>query len=353
MSYYCSAMKYQLMADLKQQGDGRYAPCCHFEENIELSEFQTKTKSYLSRLLNGEKLEQCRNCWVREDAGLPSVRTSEIGWKPSDGKNGIRRLDIRIHNKCNLACTMCYSGASNLWGKLEGNDTFRKISDYELDFLKNISSTVERISFQGGEPFYGNEYDDFLMSLSNKKDIEVDVFTNLISAKPNVIQRWKDELKHLYVNASVDGYGDVYDSIRWPTTWNKWEKNAKSIYDIVGSSMSYFWVVQAENLYNLFQFIKWRDKNTPNCKLVITMLSGGENELGLDTISQIDKDMFLKLYKKYKEVNYDDFYYKSEINMIDKLKVIIDNTMPSDEKIKKRLLKLKYVNDLRKKYTEK
>lgn len=352
MSYYCSAMKYQLMADLKQQGDGRYAPCCHFEENIELEDFQVKTKEYLSRLMNGEKLKQCRNCWVREDVGLPSVRTSEIGWKPSDGKNGIRRLDIRIHNKCNLACTMCYSGASNLWGKLEGKDTFRKISDTELEFLKNATSNVERISFQGGEPFYGSEYDDFLMSLPNKKNIEVDVFTNLITAKPEVISRWKNELKKLYINASVDGYGEVYDSIRWPTTWSKWEKSAKSIYEIVQSNMSYFWVIQAENLYNIFDFIKWRDENTPKSTIVITLLVGDNNILGLDTITNHDRQTFLNLYINYLKKEYDSMYDNERL-MLGKIRDIVKNVIPSETKIQNRLNKMKYISEIRKKYTGK
>lgn len=352
MSYYCSAMKYQLMADLKQKGKARYAPCCHFEENIELEEFQTKTKVYLSRLIKGEKLEQCRNCWIREDAGLPSVRTSEIGWKPSDGKDGIRRLDIRIHNKCNLACTMCYSGASNLWGKLEGKDTFRKISDDELEFLKNATSNVERISFQGGEPFYGTEYDDFLMSLNNKKNIEVDIFTNLITAKPSVIQRWKDELKELYINASVDGYGEVYDSIRWPTTWGKWEKSAIDVYKIVGFKMSYFWVMQAENLHNVFDFIKWRDKNTPNSTLVITLLVGDSDVLGLESITEHDKVTFLNLYKDYSKNEYDSIH-DNEKDMLKKIRDMVRNITPTEAKVQKRLDKINYINELRKRYTDK
>lgn len=357
------------MADLKQRGtgeyipdigkydipeEGRYAPCCHFDEHIKLEEYESKTKEYFSRLMNGERIPQCKSCWKVEDMGLPSLRIHELDWKPSSELDGIRKLDIRIHNKCNLACTMCFSGASNLWGKLEGSDTFSKISDDELQFLKNTASNVERISFQGGEPFYGSEYDDFLMSLQNKSDIVVDVFTNLISAKPNVIQRWNDELKQLRVNASVDGYGEVYDSIRWPSTWAKWEKNAKAIYNIVGSNMTYFWVYQAENVCNLFEFIKWRDKNTPDCKILINRLANEpESDLGLDTITQYDKDIFLALYDNYKKIKYDSKYYASEIYMIDFIKNYIYKTIPSDGKIKKRLSKLKHINFLRKSYTNK
>lgn len=352
MSYYCTFMKYQMMVDLKQKGKSRYAPCCHFEEDLELKDFQNKTADYLDRLVNGEKLDQCKHCWSREDVGLPSVRTGDLVWKPSDGQDGIRMLDIRIHNKCNLACTMCYSGASNLWGKLEGKDTFHKISDYELDFLKKSASNVEKISFQGGEPFYGNEYDEFLMALDNKKNISVDVFTNLISAKPSVIQRWNDELKQLYINASVDGYGEVYDSIRWPTTWGKWEKSAKAIYKIVDFRMTYFWVIQAENVYNLFDFIKWRDENTPKSRIMLSTLSGGSDLLGLESISQEDKDMFFSNYEMYSKNEYDINWFGPEIETIEKIKNIVKDIEPNETKIIEKNNRIRDIKLLREKYIQ-
>lgn len=346
-------MKYQMMIDLKQQGKNKIAPCCHFDESIEIDKFEEKTKSYFDRLMNGEKIEQCKHCWKAEDAGLQSVRTGSLNWMPSDGGTGVKRMDIRIHNKCNLACTMCYSGASNLWGKLEGHDTYRILTNEELDFIRDKASNITHISFQGGEPFYGREYDDFLMSLDNLENISVDIFTNVISIKRDVIQRWKDSLNDLMINASVDGYGHVYDSIRWPTTWSKFDKNAQILYDIVGQHMTYYWTVQAENLHNIFDFIKWRNRTTPGCKIEANMVMGSA-ELGISSITKREKEIFDEKYHEYlKYVTQNNDREIAEFLQIQAIYNMVSKININDELVNNRFIKLDTIYDMRKRYTEK
>lgn len=352
MSYYCSFMKYQMMVDLKQQGKNKIAPCCHFDESIEIDEFEEKTSSYFDRLMNGEKIPQCKFCWKAEDAGLSSVRTGSVSWKPHDSGSGIKRMDIRIHNKCNLACTMCYSGASNLWGKLEGNDTTRVLTDDELSFIRENAKNITHLSLQGGEPFYGSDYDDFLMSIDNLSNISVDVFTNVISIKREVIQRWHDKLRDLIINASVDGYGKVYDSIRWPTTWGKFEKNAKIIYDIVGKDkLTYYWTMQTENLNNIFDFIDWRDRETPGSKIETNMVMGSE-ELGISSITLSERTLFNKNFRNYssnrKMLNTDKD--NSEYNQMKQIHKIVMNTPIDNEKVNKKQERLMQIYQLRESY---
>lgn len=357
MSYRCTAMKYQLMVDFKEHGHARLAPCCHFGKDLEPENFLEEVKKYDKLLEQGVRLKECSQCWEAEDKGLQSVRTGEILWDPGDDpyfhKDGIRKLDIRIHNKCNLACTMCFSGASNLWGKIQGKDSFVTISEDKLEFIKQMvtENDVVKISLQGGEPFYGSEYDDFLMSLPNKKNIEVDVFTNVISVKKSVMERWYNSLKRITINASVDGYGDIYESIRWPTTWNKFERNAKMIYDIVRSdSMLYFWVFQAENLCNIFNFIEWRDKNTLNARIEFNTLSDefGKN-LGLKSITQQEKDQFIKLFEQYSKKTYSDYYIR-EKNYLNGIYKIVQDISPDERLINLRNNRMEFVRNLRKNY---
>lgn len=337
------------MVDLKQQGQNKIAPCCHFDESIEVNEFEQKTKSYFNRLMSGERIQQCKHCWKAEDAGLQSVRTGSVNWLPHDGGEGIKRMDIRIHNKCNLACTMCYSGASNLWGKLEGRDTFRMLTEDEIEFIRDKASSITHISFQGGEPFYGPEYDDFLMSLENLENISVDIFTNVISVKRDVIQRWKDKLKDLVINASVDGHADIYDSIRWPTTWGKFERNAKMIYDIVGRNLTYYWTLQAENSHNLFDFIKWRDEVTPYSKIQVNMVMGSP-ELGVNSITDEEKELFLQKFQMYKETA-SQKNDTSEYNQIYAINTIIEQVDTNHNLIRKRFKRLNEIYKMRKMYS--
>lgn len=346
------------MVDVKQEGRARYAPCCHFDENIELEEFEQKTKLYLERLKNDEKIPQCKHCWNAEKLGLRSIRQASLGFMQDydDVSPGIKIMDIRIHNKCNLACTMCYSGASNLWGKLEGKDTLHSVSEEELSIIKEKIKNVVHISFQGGEPFYGSEYDDFLMSLDNLENITVDIFTNVISAKREVIERWNSKLKGLRINASVDGYGDVYESIRWPTTWSKFEKNAKMIYSILDEgNMSYFWALQAENASNIFEFLEWRDKNTPKSRIEPSIIVGS-SELGLDYMDMNEKNKFISSYQKYiktKDKRYFNGYFRDEYLQLKSIYKMVSNIQVKNELIAIRKNKLEHINLLRKNYKEK
>lgn len=352
MSLYCSFMKYQMMIDLKQHGKNKIAPCCHFEENIGLEQFEEKRKFYFKQLMNDVRIEPCKHCWAAEDAGITSIRQSSYNWEPSDGGEGIKRLDVRIHNKCNLACTMCYSGASNLWGKLEGEDTFRMLSSEELDFIREQSSNVTHISFQGGEPFYGSDYDDFLMSLPNLNKMSIDVFTNVISVTESVLNRWIKSVRRLDVNASVDGYGEVYDSIRWPTKWSKFEKKAIMIYNTVDRfRLCYFWVMQAENAHNVFDFIKWRNENTPDSRLVLSTVMGS-TELGLYSMTSAEQSKFIENYKLYKDSVTDKYLeiHGNEYNQLAAMYNIIYKLEPDVDLIEKRFNKMEYIKDLRKDY---
>lgn len=357
------------MVDVKDHNHARLAPCCHFGKDLKPENFLEEVKKYDKLLEQGVRLEECKKCWDAEDKGLQSVRTGEILWDPGDDpyfhKDGIRKLDIRIHNKCNLACTMCFSGASNLWGKIQGKDSFIEIPDDKLEFIKQMvtENDVVKISLQGGEPFYGNEYDDFLMSLPNKQNIEVDVFTNVISVKQSVLERWHNSLKHIIINASVDGYGNVYESIRWPTTWNKFERNAKMIYEIIcknntindseyfyNDSMTYYWVVQAENLCSIFDFIHWRDENTINARIEFSTINNDfDRHLGLDCITLEEKDRFLQLFKLYSKRTYSN-YYARETNYLKQLHKLVWNIIPDDKLIALRKKEIERIKTLRKNY---
>jgi hypothetical protein len=342
-------MKHQLMIDVKQKGQARYAPCCNFKKSLDINKFTEQVTHYNSLLEEGIRIPECSICWETEDLGLGSVRTGYGTDWDKTLEPAIFSMDIRIHNKCNLACTMCYSGASNLWGKLENQDTYYKISDSELSVLKKKVKNVTRISFQGGEPFYGTEYDDFLMSIDNLENITVDVFTNAITTKREVIQRWRDKLKRLELNVSVDGYDEIYNSIRWPATWSKFESKAKMLYDILGENMSYFWTVQAENAVNLFDFIEWRNKNTPLCNINVVNIVGC-SELGVLSMSEHEKSEFFKRYSEYKNTSEKQIKEYKQISAIYR---IILNSKTDTELLNTRTERLETIYDMRERYTEK
>ena len=354
---------------------GRYYPCCHYAVNPKLgtsgqhddicNPYDTESNDYstvdsyrktINRkhelLKQGERIPECHFCWMKEDDGVISLREQSIidaelyNW-PVNQPGKIIKLDIRLHNKCNLACTMCWSGVSSLWGKLEGKkDNEIIIEESQINLINNHLEDLRFLTLQGGEPFYGHEYTEFIDSIPNKQNIVLDFFTNLTVVKLDAVKRWKDQYKRLFINVSVDGIEQVYDSIRWPASWSKFEKNAFKTYEILGQQMRYFYTVQAQNLVCLTDFIEWAKQNTPGCSIVLPKVFYPES-LSISCTTQEERDIFLeKIRKMDLEATDHDYDVKELTEIIESVTSMKDDP----EKIEKRNEYIKNVYKLRADY---
>ena len=52
--------------------------------------------------------------------------------------------------------------------------------------------------------------------------------TNLTVLKDELFDLWS-QFGHIYLGVSIDGYGEVDDYIRYPSKWEKLEKNIKTV----------------------------------------------------------------------------------------------------------------------------
>ena len=279
---------------------GRVMPCCHFGEHIPIEEYKEVTKDYAERLESGERIPQCQGCWQTEDKGLVSVRQSAVNNYDANYSMspGINSMDIRLHNKCNMACNMCGSYNSTLWGKIEHKDEEHDIGNKNLEYIYSLANNVTKLSIQGGEVFFGPDFVDFVDSFPNKNNLVLDTFTNVVTIDIDVLKRWKDECKSLYVNASIDGIGKVFEEIRWPGKWTKAERKAKQTYEILDYNLKYFYTVQSANLNTIIDFLNWRNSNTPNSEIVFNLVEG-PRELALEASTQLERDQFIKDFQNY------------------------------------------------------
>lgn len=367
--YHCPLMDHQLMIDYY----GRMFPCCNyhssplleqhkddyepFEEYLDPKKYRILINKKHDLIKQGKEIHECNLCWEKEKSGVKSLRQQAItdserhAWHEA-GSYDILKLDIRLHNKCNLACTMCWEGASSLWGKLKNiEDPEKLISETQLKNIKENLGSLRCITLQGGEPFYGNEYVEFIDNLPNKSNIEIDFFTNLITVDLNAVSRWAKEFKLLVVNASVDGTEEVYESIRWPTTWKKWNRNALKVYKIFKengptSKLRFHFASQAENLSNFPDFLLYAKKNFPDCTVENNYIQF-PRELSIYATTEKERNIFLeKMNRVYRWI---DITYWEEMQF-DKLIKLVTTIQDDTELIKQRKEYLKNVYKLRADY---
>lgn len=247
-----------------------------------------------------KKIEPCRRCWEDEKNGFFSLRQSSL----EDFKNyklhqGLMMLDLRLSNNCNLACSMCGSHASSLWAKLQGKHDLRTLSSALKQSLLGDCKDLIRLSVQGGEPFYGDDFIDFIDSIPNKSSIQLEIFTNTVTANIDMIERWSREFNHVMIISSVDGIGDTFEFIRWPAQWHKFEKKIVALSKISKLGLSFAFTVQNINILNIADFISWRDATVPACPITFnvlelpahfhfTVLDAHKKQQALDMLGKID-----------------------------------------------------------------
>lgn len=199
----------------------------------------------------------CEYCKDLEEAGGESDRTYQNripGLTPIDfdGTNlevTPRILEIYIDNKCDLACVYCephYSSKINtelnrFGPNVLGTKTIRKTNNHQeyfnlfLNWLKNNSHKLQRLSVLGGEPLLQKEFwqiIDFLNSTDNNH-LELSINSNLNSPL-SVVQKYTDAMENLIkkkkirradISCSLDCWGPQQEFSRFGLKLDRWQEN--------------------------------------------------------------------------------------------------------------------------------
>jgi len=302
LKYFCSHLFTSLSFDQK----GQVRVCCN---NYEIPEDKdgnpisitnphfTMEKAFNSdvhtrirkNILENKKDPGCFRCWQTEDNGAESYRTiwnntlasgfyKEIMLESMNDKGRIDDpyvtfLDFTVGNKCNLICRMCNVDNSNLWekeSKLLYKDNFElpttniSVDDRFLsdDFFENNFKHLKQVNFLGGEPLIIKEHTDFLNQCIKHgiaKNMVLFYTTNLTVLKDELFYIWK-EFRHIYLGVSIDGYKEVDDYIRYPSRWDRIEKNIKQVSDWkkgLSMDLQVHSTFQALNVLNYDKLLEW------------------------------------------------------------------------------------------------
>lgn len=279
--------------------DGSIKPCCeslyHFTKDdgskfnlgadkIEDIYNSTDFLNMRTSMLKGNPVLGCESCYKNEAVTGRSSRTkNNAHWKikftePTADIN-IKYFDLRFGNLCNLMCRSCNPRNSSQLEKELKSLSHTNISnyiapgyDYDINqwyltdtFDKNMESQINNISWlyiTGGEPTIVEKNIEFLEKLitsGRSKSITLSFNTNMTNTKPKFYELIK-EFKKVICIASIDGYDDMQEYLRYPSDWNQIDNNFKKLIDMGDPiQMLPTVVIQATNLgkiVDLFEYFE-------------------------------------------------------------------------------------------------
>jgi organic radical activating enzyme len=281
-------------AHVRIAAEGTYNICCrhstpkqHAVNVNDQSLEQWKNSTYFQEVKNnfiqGKKHPGCENCWQIESLGQQSYRQMVSNdykfFKIDTGFDKLVNVEINLSNLCNLKCLMCNEKSSSailaenqkLGINLHEQKDFAW-TDRAYDHLQQILKTKPAIiSIVGGEPLYNKE----LLNLLEKTN--EDVFSNtMLSINTNATvwnHRWEQVIKKFKLVRfvfSLDASQDLYEYIRFPSSWNLVCANIQQIQKMHNVKTYVNCVVQNLNINNLYDLIVWCRAN--NIDLLLTQL---------------------------------------------------------------------------------
>ena len=220
------------------------------------SYFNSKDYKLMRReMLNGKRPKHCYHCFNQEDHGIQSLRLQFIEQYQEEINNMIKNtnldgsvdhpriayIDMALGNKCNLKCRMCSPYCSYMIGKdwrkagiFYSEDSAKKtledkwyIAPNALQMIKEALPNVRTIWTTGGEPMLIKEHLQILEMIieeGHAHHISLRYNSNQTVIPDNIVKTWKF-FKEIHFNCSVDAYGELNNYIRYPSQWEKQEKN--------------------------------------------------------------------------------------------------------------------------------
>ena len=255
-----------------------------------------KMKSIRKKMLAGEKIPNCKNCYEAEAGkgyswreGFNAQFADEIeGIVENTAEDGtidpkLLYVDFRFSNLCNLECRTCGSElSSSIASTLGRNFPIKRQAELEekgvmgkgnivaysnknklfTDDLKQYLKDTKCFYFAGGEPLMQKEHHEVLKYVHDNKwfDKELRYSTNLSNLhykQTDFVEMWKD-FENVWLMCSIDHYGDKLEHIRQNVNSDRLWKNFDRLVS-THFKLSITFVVSIYNIYYLYDFFKFLD----------------------------------------------------------------------------------------------
>jgi pyruvate-formate lyase-activating enzyme len=136
-------------------------------------------------------------------------------------------------------------------------------------------STLKILYVTGGEPLFVPAFEQILdgyVSRGLAGNIAISLNTNLFHNERRIARAMESLLRFraCHLAPSIDGYGAVYEYIRYPARWPVVERNIRHVVDLARERTNLYviltTVAQAYNLFNLVDLFRFADALPVECK---------------------------------------------------------------------------------------
>ena len=263
-------------------------------------------KDIRKKMLNGEKPKACTVCYTEEKNGYRSKRewetqdwTTKLGVGNVDSmidsvnEDGsmpydIKYIDMKLGNKCDLACVMCNPADSSLWipdynkiekdpevsEKLKTTIVWKREEGAAYNWWKNNElywndiwdnlHNLKEIYLIGGEPTINPEFKTFMkkcIESGHAKNIRLRFNTNGHSIKDQELYDMYHEFFQVHMHLSMDGIEDFHNYIRYPSRWRKMDYILWKHNELAGDPRIFVDIdttVSMHTVEHIPDFIKWK-----------------------------------------------------------------------------------------------
>ena len=288
-------------------------------------------------------------------------------------------LDLRLGNKCNLACRSCGPTESSLWLKnyskeqtsipwygvkeynLKHNkgkvtlDTDEFNWAYNTNFLEQIldnSKDINRFYFTGGEPTINIPHIEFLEKLVEKgiaKNIYLEYNSNGMGMPDRLLNIWP-KFKGTGIGFSIDGLENKFEYLRYPGKWkafiNTLSKLHKNISNFHNLDVCLSPTVSIYNFIHILDMYKFIFSEVPPwfSKFLSLQVLQGPDWMSYKIMPDDSKEKIRNIYKNWIEnidkierlnvSTYDKSKFKANcIRMLNNILKFLDNEIPNQEEL--------------------
>lgn len=250
-------------------------------------------------------------------------------------------LDYMPSNYCNLACVMCYSGASSqrfVFDLKQGRKIKYEINAVDDDFYSVIKN-VKILGFTGGETIQQPEVQkiiSYLIENNLSNDMIITILTNATDFPDSMIEKFQKFKKVLYT-VSIDGVSEIIEYQRRGADWSVIESNTKKIHacPVVHEFINH--VVTSINILSAMDFVDWCHSNDLKYLGISAVF---QQHLGLAALPMELRELALQRLRagRQRYAHYLDQHYinneKNYVLAIDRLIAMIENTPFSAEALR-------------------
>ena len=300
-------------------------PCCTYGGHLPGADFlnsKNKPVNTIAEYLASDRLEYlkdhfiknnsfpslgCLSCKQKEQHGLTSFRQLyRKDHELHDFDPALKYVEIMLDAQCNMACFMCTPSSSSTFAqeyvKLGWLEQVPKGNTYSI--IPELNSLPDNIHLNviGGEPFMSKHFND-LLDIAIKKNWTVGITTNASLVNKKILKQLT-QIKGVKLTVSMDGTGQLYSLMRWPSDWLTFTDNFQLLKDQVKGNHNKFSqpltvnsVIQVLNVCDLKNIFEWTSSQGVHLRL--SAILGESPWTGFKILEPKERDKLIPWLKEF------------------------------------------------------